>query len=106
MMFVKLDSIDEREVVEGFHARFVHTERSTIAFWRIEAEKAIPTHSHPHEQTVLILEGEFELTVAGQPKTIRPGDFVVIPPEIPHSARSITDCRLVDTFCPVREDYR
>lgn len=106
MPFVKLGALPEREVVEGYHARFVHTERSTIAFWRIESGKSIRTHSHPHEQTVLILEGEFVLTVDGRDQTITPGDFVVIPADVPHSARAITDCRIVDTFCPVREDYR
>jgi quercetin dioxygenase-like cupin family protein len=34
------------------------------------------------------------------------GDVVVIPGGVTHSARSLTPCRILDVFSPVREDYR
>ena len=37
---------------------------------------------------------------------LREGDTFFIPPNVPHSGRSITNCRIIDVFCPVREDYR
>jgi quercetin dioxygenase-like cupin family protein len=66
----------------------------------------LPEHSHPHEQITNILSGEFELTVDGEPIRLHAGDYLVIAPDAVHSGRSITDCRILDVFCPVREDYR
>lgn len=102
----QLDEIEERELVPGFHVRFVHSDSMTMAYWNIDADAELPDHSHPHEQVVNILEGEFVLTVDNNPQTIRPGIVVVIPPHVPHSGKAITDCRILDVFHPVREDYR
>ena len=78
----------------------------TFAYWRIEANRSLPEHRHVHEQVVNMLAGEFELTVNGTPHVLTPGDVLLIPPDAPHSGRSITECRILDVFHPVREDYR
>ena len=33
MPFIKLSDIEEREMVPGFRARFVHTDRMTCSYW-------------------------------------------------------------------------
>jgi quercetin dioxygenase-like cupin family protein len=35
-----------------------------------------------------------------------PGDVLVIPPNVPHSGKALTDVSVMDAFAPVREDYR
>ena len=106
VQLIHLDEITPREVVPGYHARFVHAQNMTVAHWRIEAGHSIPEHDHPHEQVVNVLAGTFELTVAGKPLMLGPGTVVVIPGGVRHSGRSITDSILLDVFHPVREDYR
>jgi quercetin dioxygenase-like cupin family protein len=34
------------------------------------------------------------------------GHVKVIPSNTPHAAVALTDCKLIDVFSPVREDYR
>ena len=106
MPFITLSDISEREMVPGFRARFVHTERMTCAYWQIKAGSSLPDHAHPHEQVTSIISGRFEMTVAGETRTIEAGNVVVIPPGANHRGRSITDCYILDIFSPVREDYR
>jgi quercetin dioxygenase-like cupin family protein len=53
-----------------------------------------------------IIEGEFELTIEGKAEILAAGDYRVIPPDAVHSGRSVTACRIIDVFSPVREDYR
>lgn len=101
-----LDSLPTRELFPGFTARLLHTPRITHSFVRATAGYAFPEHAHPHEQVVTVLEGELELTVGGETTRLTPGAAYAIPPDVPHSGRAITDCRVLDTFAPTREDYR
>ena len=101
-----LKEMDGKEIAPGFRARFVHTGNMTLSYWQIESGAALPAHDHPHEQVVNMIEGQFELTVDGESRILEPGQVVVIPPEIPHSGRAVTDCLILDVFYPVREDYR
>ena len=100
------DTLPTRELAPGFHARLVHTDRLTIARVDIVAGSALPEHAHPHEQVTTLLDGDFELTVAGEAHRLRPGQVVVIPGGVRHSARAFTACRVMDVFQPARDDYR
>ncbi|MGH1366235.1 MAG: cupin domain-containing protein [Calditrichia bacterium] len=107
MAFTALQDLAEREVLPGFNVRFLHSQNMTFAYWTIEAGSILPEHSHPHEQVLAaITEGEIELTVGGEVKLLGPGDMAVIPSNVPHSARILSRCVLMDVFQPVREDYR
>ena len=106
MAFVDLDSLAVREPVPGYRAVFVHAENMTLAYWEVEAGAALPEHSHPHEQISSVVEGRFELRIAGESRILDSGTAAVIPSGTPHGGRAITRCRLIDAFHPVREDYR
>jgi len=105
MPFEKMSDCDEREILPGYRARFVHAEHMTLAFWHIEAGAAMPTHTHPHEQVSVVQEGRFELILDGETRVVEPGVVAVMPAGVPHGGVAITECRIVDSFHPVREDY-
>ncbi|MEL6822034.1 MAG: cupin domain-containing protein [Calditrichota bacterium] len=106
MAFLNLNNLDERELLPGFKVRFVHSDTMTLAYWTIDEGAELPEHSHHHEQVLAaVMEGEFEITVDGEAQIVRPGDVVVIPSNVVHSGRALTNCKMLDVFQPVREDY-
>ena len=106
MIFISLDGLSAVEPFRGFMGTFLHSEEMTVATWEISAGSPFPEHSHPHEQIMMILEGEFELTVEDETELMRPGIVAIIPSDNKHSGTALTDCRVIDVFHPVREDYR
>ena len=78
----------------------------TTSFWRIEAGAALPEHAHPNEQVSVVVAGEFEMTLDGERLQLEKGKVAVIPANVKHSGRALTDCEIMDVFYPVREDYR
>ena len=105
-MIKEIFEIEQIEMIKGFKGRFFHTNSSTIAFWEIEKGAILPEHSHIHEQTTQVIEGKLEMTIDDKTMVLKPGMIVCIPANIKHSGRAISTCKLTDTFCPVREDYK
>ena len=101
-----LKDIPAREMQPGFSGKFLHAETTTLAYFTIKSGSVSPPHSHPHRQVVNILEGEMEMTVGGAVHRLGPGQILAIPGDVEHSARALTNARVLDVFTPVREDYR
>ncbi len=106
MPFIALSTIEEKEIAKGFHAKFAHTENMTAAFWRVEAGAELPTHTHPHEQISIVISGKFEMVLGGEKQILDEGMIAIIPSNVEHGGRAITDCEIRDVFYPVREDYK
>ena len=77
----------------------------TFVHWTVSAGTILPEHSHPHEQVAHTIEGRFEITIDGVTSVLEPGSISVIPSNAVHSGRALTDCRIMDAFCPVRGAY-
>ena len=105
-IFRHFSDIGTKEIAPGFFSKLIHTDTNTINFIEVKAGSSVPLHQHIHQQCAFVLEGKFELTVNGTPQILEPGLFAVIPSNITHGGIAITDCKLLDIFSPVREDYR
>ena len=101
-----ISEIKQRELAKGIKGRYFHTNAMTIGFVDIEKGAILPAHSHVHEQTTQIIEGQLEMTIDGVTQILEPGTITLIPSNVIHGANALTDCKVVDIFCPVREDYR
>ena len=106
MPVINLNDSAPREMMPGFNGRLVHTEWMTFVEWHVTAGALLPEHSHPHEQVTAVQEGEFEMMIDGSKNQLKPGSVAVIPSNVLHSGRAVTDCTIIDVFHPVREDYR
>ena len=105
-IFHRFSDIETKEIAPGFFCKLIHTANNTINFIDIKAGSSIPRHQHIHEQYAFAIEGKFELVVNDIPQVLEPGIFALIPSNVWHSGTAITDCKLIDIFNPVREDYR
>ena len=105
MPIIDLEVVENKELLPGFEVRFVHSDNITLAFWDIKAGSILPKHSHIHEQISQVAEGEFELTIEDNTFLLTQGKVAIIPSNVEHSGKAITNCKIIDTFYPLREDY-
>jgi len=105
-IFHHFNDIETKEIAPGFFSKLIHTETNTVNFIEVKAGCSVPRHRHIHEQCSFVIEGEFELTVNDIPQLLNTGLFAIVPSNVWHSGTAITDCRLIDLFSPVREDYK
>ena len=72
----------------------------------IAAGAEVPAHTHPHEQVGYVVSGRMKFRIGDEIRELGPGDGYSVPGGVTHGAEGITDCVAVDSFHPVREDYR
>ncbi|HKN99505.1 MAG TPA: cupin domain-containing protein [Pseudonocardiaceae bacterium] len=101
--FVDLNRIEKLEMLPGLNFQPILSEHAIVNVVSFEPHSEAPMHSHVEEQIVIVMEGEFEFTLDGVTRTMRPGDVAVIPPWVPHGARTLdSSCRELDVFTPPR----
>lgn len=101
-----IKNIKAKELVPGITGYYAHGEKQTLGYVELQAGSSIPEHQHPNEQITFIIEGQLEMIIDGSPCTLTAGMYHIIPSDMPHSAVAKIDCKLIDTFSPVREDYK
>lgn len=100
----RIADIPSVEFVAGLGFRPVLGESMLASFVSFAPHTVAPVHAHVEEQIVIVLEGELEFELDGDVRVMRPGDVAVIPPWVPHGARTRdSTCLEVDIFSPPRE---
>lgn len=101
--FVDVAAIPPVTFVPGLDFRPVVGERAMVNVVSFAPHTEAPVHVHEEEQIVLVLDGEMEFELDGEVRTMRKGDMAVIPPWVPHGARTLdTTCLEADVFAPPR----
>ena len=102
----RIKDIKPKELVPGVTGYYAHGDKHTLGLVELKAGTIVPEHHHMHEQITYILEGQLDMMIGGESYSLTPGMCHVIPSNTPHSAVAIVDCKAIDTFSPVREDYK
>lgn len=102
------DDMPAEPLKPGLTRKLITGERMMIAHVHFKKGEVVPQHSHDNEQLTYILSGalHFKFGAQGEQEiTVRAGEVVVIPSNVPHSAVAIEDTLDVDVFCPPRQDW-
>ena len=102
--FVTWEELEPLELVPGLRFQPVVGQRVMVNFVYLEPHTVAPVHWHDEEQISFVVDGEFEFEVGGERRLLRRGEAVIIPPNVPHGARTYdTSCLEVDVFHPPRQ---
>ena len=101
----KLNEVPVEQVTDLFSRQFFTGEKITIAFLNIKAGCDVPTHSHESEQFSYIISGALHFKIGGEEITVRAGEMMDIPSNLPHSAVALEDTTGIDVFSPIRSDW-
>jgi quercetin dioxygenase-like cupin family protein len=105
MPFLNFNTKNKLKIWDGINGSFFHSEQLTFGQIIVDKGTVLPEHKHPHEQWTLLIEGELEFTVNGETQILYPGMAAYIPSNTSHTGKAITQCKVIDCFLPVREDF-
>lgn len=105
MALVDITGLPVLERLPGWYGRYFHSQNMTFAHYDFVRGASIHEHFHPQEEVYELLEGELELTIDGVAHIVRPGVVAIIPGNVRHSVKAITDGRAIIVDYPVRSGF-
>ena len=105
MPFVDTSSLRVIERLLGWHGRYFHSPSITFAHYDFVRGSSIHEHFHPQEEVYEVVEGELEITIDGVTEVARPGMVAIVPSDVPHSVKALTDGRAIIVDYPVRGEF-
>ena len=102
MPFIDTRALRVAEPRAGWKGRFFHSDHMTFAYYSVTAGASIHEHSRANDEVWNVIEGELEVTIAGETRALRAGGAAVVPPNTLHSVKAITAVRAIVVDYPTR----
>ena len=100
------ESVPMTLLVPGSESHLISTKELTVSFLTMKANSVFDVHTHENAQCMIVTEGYCDEIIDGKIYSVEAGDVIYLPANIPHGAFILdVDCKAIDIFCPVREDY-
>jgi quercetin dioxygenase-like cupin family protein len=97
---------DSFEFVDGVRLHAIGGDQVLLCRVRYEPGKRVPWHAHEDtEQVMLILDGEVDMTIEDESRSLGPGDVVVVNRGLRHKLHSEGGVTFVEALAPVPLDH-
>ena len=105
MAFVDTAELDVIERLPGWYGRYFHSPSMTFAHYDFKRGSSIHEHSHPEEEVYEVIDGELEVTIDGVAQIVRAGLVAIVPSNVRHSVKALTDGRAIIVDYPRRRGF-
>ncbi len=75
----------------------------TITLFAFDKDEALSEHSAPFDALVHIVDGEAEVSIAGQWSSVKNGEMIMLPSNIPHAVKAVSRFKMVLTMIKSEE---
>lgn len=76
----------------------LRTANCRVVLFGFAAGQELTEHTSTQQAVVQVLSGEGEFTLAGQTRTVRAGDLIYMPPNLPHAVSATQELSLLLTL--------
>jgi quercetin dioxygenase-like cupin family protein len=69
-----------------------------VTLFAFAEDQGLSEHTAPFDALVLVLEGEAEIMIAGQPHRLKGGEMIIMPAHQPHALKALKAFKMVLTM--------
>ncbi len=80
-------SIVSREVIKK--------DIGTVTIFAFDKGQGLSEHTVPFDAMVTILDGEAEITIAGEKHNVKSGEFIIMPADKPHALQALEKFKMM-----------
>jgi quercetin dioxygenase-like cupin family protein len=70
----------------------------TVTLSAFDQGEGLSEHTAPFEALVFVIDGEAEVEIAGKPYSVRTGETITLPANIPHAVKAATRFKMLLTM--------
>jgi quercetin dioxygenase-like cupin family protein len=78
--------------------QIIQKKTGSVTLFAFDAGQALSEHTAPFDALVQVLDGKVEITISGEPLTLKAGDAVIMPADHPHALRALTKMKMLLTM--------
>jgi quercetin dioxygenase-like cupin family protein len=105
MQIYQWDHMPAERLNDLISRRIVTGKNAMLATLYLKKGADIPEHRHESEQISYVVSGALRFKVNGEELTLRAGQTMVIPSNVPHEVYAEEDTVDMDVFSPIRTDW-
>lgn len=83
----------------------LHAENMTVARFRFDKGNQVAMHHHVNDQVTMVESGKVKMTCGEETFELAAGQFVHVPPDVPHGNVALEDTVIIEIFSPRRQDW-
>ena len=76
----------------------INQKTGTVTLFAFAAGQELSEHTAPYDALVQVLDGEAEITIAGQPYHLQAGDAIIMPANDPHAVKALAQFKMMLTM--------
>jgi quercetin dioxygenase-like cupin family protein len=73
----------------------IDTKAGTITLFAFDAGQGLSEHAAPYDAVVLIIDGNAEITIGGNPVHASEGNMVIMPANVPHALQAVNRFKML-----------
>ena len=76
----------------------INQKAGTVTLFAFDAGQELSEHTAPYDALVQVVDGETEITIAGQPYRLKTGEAIIMPANDPHAVKALTKFKMMLTM--------
>lgn len=104
MPLVDTSSLEVIRRAPGWSGRCFHSAHMTFCHYDFAHGSSIHEHFHPQEEVWEVIQGELEMTIDGVTEVARSGLVAIVPSNVRHSVKALTEGHAIIVDYPLRND--
>ncbi|MCD4781825.1 MAG: cupin domain-containing protein [Candidatus Omnitrophica bacterium] len=67
----------------------IKKEKGTVTIFAFDQDQGLSEHTAPFDAMLNVIEGKAEVTIASTTQTLKKGEMVIMPADIPHAVKAV-----------------
>lgn len=86
---IEIEGLIEYQKDSVVSMEIIKKDLGTVTIFAFDKGQGLSEHSAPFDAMVQIVDGEAEITIAGEAHTVSKGEMIIMPANIPHALQAV-----------------